>query len=485
MRPFQILSPVVLGFLCLGGAALADPPTRMANQDQTTASLDLAVPEAPAFAVLDLTPESVVRPTSPRDFATSVLNGVDHNGNFQSGLAIDTSPYMLARGPVFTLDQYQHDIVSRMLARTMLSLATAKGASGDDKSVRIALGASLTPWDTGDPRLDADLLKCLDGVLDQAIEGANKQITGLTGTAEKLITDAKAALAKANAEAAVAPTDKKAEAQKAVDKAKADLTKARSDVDTISGLTGVDADFLKKWKDLPPATRAALAPELVVATQDIIDTIKKQTDTFPAKVDKCRSEAKARNWNASSWQLGGAPKWESESGSIDTVKSTGGAVWTSLSLGQRLDDTLKQRAQAGDMVAKVATLSQLILHVRYRFDSRIPDPNNSGMFLKQDDLFVGGRLRLHSPSNEAFYLNVEGAYMHAHQGNATPKNQDSARFSGGADIRLAKDLWLEISAGGDSGQSSAGTNKGFVLSSFKWSFPTEPGLEKSAFPTTP
>src|SRR5690606_35054097 len=48
-------------------------------------TLDLAVPDSPALAILGLSPETVVRPGTPRDLATTVLNGVDRRGNLQSG----------------------------------------------------------------------------------------------------------------------------------------------------------------------------------------------------------------------------------------------------------------------------------------------------------------------------------------------------------------------------------------------------------------
>jgi len=121
---------------------------------------DLAVPESPAFTVLGLTPQTVARPTSPRAFASSLLNGVDENGNFQSGVALDTAPYLVFAGPSLTLRKYNESYQTRFLARTQFSFGTTKGASDDDKSVRLALGFRMTLWDAGDPHSDEDLLTC-------------------------------------------------------------------------------------------------------------------------------------------------------------------------------------------------------------------------------------------------------------------------------------------------------------------------------------
>src|SRR6185295_1042567 len=104
------------------------PFTSLLNRDApgSTAfsNVDMSVPESPAFTVLGVTPETVIRPTSPRAFATSLLNGVDQNGNFQSGLAMDFVPYLLLAGDELTLRKYQTQPIARLLARTQFSFAT-------------------------------------------------------------------------------------------------------------------------------------------------------------------------------------------------------------------------------------------------------------------------------------------------------------------------------------------------------------------------
>jgi len=141
------------------------PFTSLLNRDApgSTAftNVDMSVPESPAFTVLGVTPETVIRPTSPRAFATSLLNGVDQNGNFQSGLAMDFVPYLLIAGDDLTLRKYQTKPVVRLLSRTQFSFATTKGATTEDKSMRLALGLHLTLWDRGDPRTDETLMSCL------------------------------------------------------------------------------------------------------------------------------------------------------------------------------------------------------------------------------------------------------------------------------------------------------------------------------------
>src|SRR5262249_16127690 len=124
------------------------------------AQVDLSVPESPAFTILGLTPQTVVRPTSPREFATSLLNGVDENGNFQTGVALDTAPFLLFFGKDVTINNYRRSYLTQFLSRSQFSFAVVKGASEGDKSSRIATGLNLTLWDRGDPRLDRELDSC-------------------------------------------------------------------------------------------------------------------------------------------------------------------------------------------------------------------------------------------------------------------------------------------------------------------------------------
>ena len=131
-----------------------------------TTNVDLSVPESPAFTVLGFTPNTVIRPASPKAFASSLLNGLDQNGNFQSGLAFDFTPFMLINGENITIKDYNEQFLTRLLSRTQFSFAATKGASSSDTATRLAAGLNLTIWDRGDPRVyhpergDDDVLQC-------------------------------------------------------------------------------------------------------------------------------------------------------------------------------------------------------------------------------------------------------------------------------------------------------------------------------------
>lgn len=159
---------VVSAFLLLTVSSITFAQNPVSNANNS--SLDTSVPASPAFTILGLTPNTITRPASPRKLATSLLNGVDQNGNFQAGIAIDTAPYMLIYGNGITLQNYRNNRVVRFLARTEFSLATAKGASESDKSARIATGLHFTIFDRGDPRTDKTYAERLAAVATQILE---------------------------------------------------------------------------------------------------------------------------------------------------------------------------------------------------------------------------------------------------------------------------------------------------------------------------
>jgi hypothetical protein len=172
--PTPILRAATEPVAAQGGAALSLPsllnslfPGAANDVTADTSNIDLSVPESPAATVLNVTPNTIVRPGTPREFATSLLSGLDQNGNLQTGLAIDTAPFMLFNGANVTLQDYNSNYLTRLLSRTQFSLAATKGASADDTSARLALGFNLTLLDKGDARVyhpqrgaDGDVLSC-------------------------------------------------------------------------------------------------------------------------------------------------------------------------------------------------------------------------------------------------------------------------------------------------------------------------------------
>ena len=108
-----------------------------------------------------MTPGKVTRPSSGKDLAASLLNGVDSSGNLQVGFAIDMIPYLLAAQAHVGISEYRSSYLTRFIARASLSFGMIKGVT-DDKSSHFATGLRLSLFDRGDPRADADLDACFD-----------------------------------------------------------------------------------------------------------------------------------------------------------------------------------------------------------------------------------------------------------------------------------------------------------------------------------
>jgi hypothetical protein len=111
--------------------------------------------------MIGVTPD-IIRPAAPREVAVSFAEGVDVNGNPQTALAVDMSPYLLLHGKELTLRQYQDSKREQDLSRVQLSLAYAKAAGSDDPARRMGAAIHWTIWDDGDLRLDKDLVACLE-----------------------------------------------------------------------------------------------------------------------------------------------------------------------------------------------------------------------------------------------------------------------------------------------------------------------------------
>lgn len=258
-------------FVCvlLGGWSVANGQnTDITNVKQ--GQLDFSVPDSPAFTALGVTPQTITQPATPRDFAASLLNGVDENGNLQTGVAIDTVPYMLFYGSQISLKNYQghkqdspapysyaHFSMLRLLARSEVSIGTTKGTTDTDKSSKIAIGFHFTPFDKGDPRMDFGFLRDL----------ANVTRTVLGQFPNQWCSDNPSSCMGGN------PTD--------------------------------------------PSNPTYLAA--------LKDAIQKKT--------KSLYDAARKRWKRSAWVIAVAPTWASADGSLQNSQYTGTSSWSSLSYG--------------------------------------------------------------------------------------------------------------------------------------------------------
>ena len=362
-----------------GGAAAAQSASAaesviiaaLATYNVKNVEVDLTVPESPAFTALGLNPETIVRPATPREFATALLNGVDQQGNLQTGVAFDLVPYLVFGGTNVMLSDYRSSTVTRILSRTSVSVATTTGAAEDDKSVKLAYGAHTVLYDSADPRMNNnELLRCFSSI------------------------------------PVFRPT----------------------------------ASLLEP---------AALERERAAFEQDILRP----------RAALCREDfRRTARWSRTSWTLAYAGTNVSPSGLAGDL--TGGAktFWTSLSYGFDRIPGLENRAQ-------------LVAHVRHVADEIVVDKELPSGQEVRDTTIAGTQFR---GGTTSFALALEAAYVRS---AAARRTDDTAmRLTFSAERRLAQDVWLTVSFGGDRG-ADEGTNKGLtVLSALTLGFSKDPSL---------
>jgi hypothetical protein len=119
-------------------------------------SLVLTNPTSPAAKLIGASDRIVGTISTPDQFGFEVLNGLDNDGNFNTGISVDTLPYVLIKGNGLTLEEYRNSGFQRFLANTKLSIATTK-ATDNSSIARAGLGLEFVLLNEGDPRRDLDL----------------------------------------------------------------------------------------------------------------------------------------------------------------------------------------------------------------------------------------------------------------------------------------------------------------------------------------
>lgn len=120
-----------------------------------------AVPEAPAFTFLGVSPSKVDRPGNLRDLGLSLQNGIGKSGKAGDGFALDASVWNLIPRFDLPLERYRsRNPLWYMLGNLQASIATIRTA-GDDGDLQAALGLKSVIVDRGDPMLDEALTQKL------------------------------------------------------------------------------------------------------------------------------------------------------------------------------------------------------------------------------------------------------------------------------------------------------------------------------------
>jgi hypothetical protein len=127
-------------------------------------TLDFIPSTSPAARVIEYSPITTI--SAPNKIGFQLLNGLNSEGKFGSGVSIDIAPYLIIRGTDFTLQEYRESYIARLLANTKLSVATKK----TDTSANIGIGMEFILFSDGDPRQDDLLLNELKTVIFETLK---------------------------------------------------------------------------------------------------------------------------------------------------------------------------------------------------------------------------------------------------------------------------------------------------------------------------
>jgi hypothetical protein len=335
--------------------------------------------------VLGLTPETVDHPTTARRLATALVNGVDREGHLQTGIAIDTAPYLLAFGERITLNDYGRRMghgpfdryVVRLLTRFSVSAASAK-AEDDDKAVRLSVGFRATLWDLGDPRTNEELLTCF---------------------ATKL-----------------PPLPVR--------------------------------ELLEPDKPLPSATAAEqtryeqLLAEFTLASAVYDARSAAFTGQWSAAAEQCRTAARKNSWNNSSWIVAGAPTAFSADGSLSNLSGSGGGAWTTVAYGfdnipgleNSAQLSLHARVRSGERVADEKNAGKFLEKdsslIGAQFRAGTSDTTFALEILRERSRFAGETFKNHTRFGVAFERRLnENLWLNVAIGEGAEKPADQTSSS--------------------------------------------------------
>ena len=121
--------------------------------------IDSAVPDAPAFAFLGVTPSQITQPQSARELAAAAAQVIDVHGVLHQGAAIEWTPYVTFAGS----DEQLSDDTFAFWKTLQISIATSQaegsgvstmgsGMMASSSETDAAIGVRLTIWNPDDPK---------------------------------------------------------------------------------------------------------------------------------------------------------------------------------------------------------------------------------------------------------------------------------------------------------------------------------------------
>lgn len=138
--------------------------------------LDYNVPESPAFSILDLNPNEVMRGASAKPVVVNIVNQFASKGSIDNGIAIDFNPYFLLGGQFKGVDEYRNSYVKRLLINTQFSLASLEETDSDNTI--LAHGIRVTLLDDKDLLRNKELSQSVDAILKPTVVSPGETTNG-------------------------------------------------------------------------------------------------------------------------------------------------------------------------------------------------------------------------------------------------------------------------------------------------------------------
>jgi hypothetical protein len=156
------------------------------GQNQRTDSLkiddyyiDFSIPDIGAFTLLNIKPDNITTPGSPKELGASILNVVSSKDKITPGLAIDWSPYQTFSNNKSTLDYIN--------AKKYRGLQFTFGSVADSFGTRVATGIKFTLIDQTDPLSDKSFHESLINISDSIDKKINEYSLSYSYSVQKYL----------------------------------------------------------------------------------------------------------------------------------------------------------------------------------------------------------------------------------------------------------------------------------------------------------
>jgi hypothetical protein len=179
------------------------------------------------------------------------------------------------------------------------------------------------------------------------------------------------------------------------------------------------------------------------------------------EVNEATAECLRPRWNDTVWTASLGYATTSEDGSFGDTASGAYGIWSSFAYG--FD---------GSSIAALRNNAQLILHAKVINKQSVQDPDDDSLLIEQDSETIAAAFKFGSDT-----LNAALQASYSRLKDRTHDTRDEIqKLSVGLEYRLAKDLWLVATLGGEGGRDH-GKNNSFVLGSLKYGTASKPSRD--------